>query len=371
MAAKTTTTTGEWDLGATWVGGVKPGVGDAATVAHAVTMATGTTAVADSITLTAGTITTNGTVSITTSGDIALDNDGVANITRNTGDLTITAAKIKLGPTAASGWITSTAAATGTITVNAIFDTMTPLSSTDSLIKTPFGTVIINGAPVLGGYYPLHCGNASGTMILNADYSGSLGSLVLVTNGTFIHNGSYTSPAANESATVYNITGTGSATINGNLTSASTSATAIWFSLPTSSTGSVTVNGNVSIDAGIIISASTTGATTWKINGTMTTTGASSVAIANTAAGIPTITVNGLIFVAGTGAKVFNLTSGVPVLKLNGGIAVAAGATLGTIPSTVALRIPATTSVRTSETPFGLNAGSIPAFSGGERNRPR
>src|SRR5262245_54263531 len=56
MAAITTAQTGPWNVGSTWVGGVKPGNGDTATLNHAVTVNTseivGTSPAAGSVVLT-------------------------------------------------------------------------------------------------------------------------------------------------------------------------------------------------------------------------------------------------------------------------------------------------------------------------------
>jgi fibronectin-binding autotransporter adhesin len=350
-----TTTTGDGDFmtPGNWNDGVPDGT-KAAVVAHAMTLSAAA-AVMQSLSFTDGSggkITTTGTCSITSGGDIDLSNASLVNILRSSGNLTITATG-DIKSTTEGGVITSTASIGGTLTIVAA---NIRGNATDSIIKTPTGAVNITATVVPATVAPLHCGNVAGAMTLNGNASGAPGQVALITNGAFIHNGNTTTTASSVGASLYTITGTGSVTVTGNIVSGDTGAAKV-FDVNTASTGSVTLNGNVQINTGTIIAASTTGNTTWAINGTMTTTGANSVAIENTAAGIPTITTTGLISVAGAGAKVFNLTSGVPVLHTNGGIAVAAGATLGTIPATMTLRIPGADEVLTSATDFGLSAG--------------
>lgn len=78
MAAITSTATGYWDSGGTWVGGVAPGSADVATVAngHTVTIRTAITTGGTSVTGTTGLrVNAGGTLAFVTGGSIVLTND--------------------------------------------------------------------------------------------------------------------------------------------------------------------------------------------------------------------------------------------------------------------------------------------------------
>jgi hypothetical protein len=349
----TTIGPGAWGTGGNWDDGV-PDSSKAAVVAHDMTAEDATAIAAASLVFSTGTLITDGTVTVDVVGDITLGNYLVANIKRNSGNLTITHGGV-IKTTGQDGFITSTASAAGTITING--DVLGDNAAQASIKASVGTTTILNGDTTLnaGCGEVFHVGNAPGALVVNGNITGGPGQIALIGTGSFTHNGNTTTSAGNVGALLYETNTGGVIITNGTITSGDTGA-AVIFKI-SAGAGSVTHTGNISIGTGKIIQAASTSNTTWTINGTMTTTGANSVAIENTAAGIPTITTTGLISVAGSGAKVFNLTSGVPVLHTNGGIAVAAGATLGTIPATMTLRIPGADEVLASATDFGLSAG--------------
>jgi hypothetical protein len=353
-----TTTTGDGDFmtPANWNDGV-PDAAKAAVVAHDMTAGDATAIAAASLVFSTGTLITDGTVTVDVGGDITLGNYLVANIKRNSGDLTITHGGV-IKTTGQDGFITSTASAAGTITING--DVLGDNAAQASIKASVGTTTILNGDTTLnaGCGEVFHVGNAPGALVVNGNITGGPGQIALIGTGSFTHNGNTTTSAGNVGALLYETNTGGVIITNGTITSGDTGA-AVIFKI-SAGAGSVTHTGNISIGTGKIIQAASTSNTTWTINGTMTTTGANSVAIENTAAGIPTITTTGLISVAGAGAKVFNLTSGVPVLHTNGGFAWASGASIGTLPSTVAGRIPPVSAVDSTQSDFGLNAGMDP-----------
>lgn len=323
MANITSAATGNFNSGATWVGGVVPGPGDRALVAasHVVTITANVTCDAIESANTTGYFVLNDGVTLTANveggapsgSNMTLRYAGTTSATIN-GNATLT-------NTATSPSYLIDHQGTGTLIINGTVSMATAsLSNRSAIAFRANGAKLTVNGNVIGG------ANSSTGNTCNAitDSIGAMNNLVIVINGNV------SSTAGTQGGSAISIIGTGlSLTITGSVTNTATNGPII---SATGSTGNViTINGNITAGSGSnMVGARMNGTVT--VVGDVTGGGSTSYALDNQASSNMTVTGN---VVAGAGAAISNsATTGTPFVRVNGNITAssASAAIIGAAP---------------------------------------
>lgn len=302
--------TGNWNVGATWVGGTPPGAGDNATIASSHTVTLTADAAAATITVAANTAGTNGIVinpgmTLAVGGAVTMNLPTANSSTIDVGAGTLTAASIAIPGSGTANRFATVTVSTGTVTTT--------------------GSITFSGSPARARFI-----STGASMVNVAGNFGSGGTLTTSGTGTINFNGGAAQTMGNY--TTYNnvlisntsggVSHTGATTIGGTLTIASGTLTVAGFTF--SATGATSVSGTLLISS--VTAVKTFGSITVNDGGLINFTAAEN------------ITCNGNLQVDGTGA--ITGTQGTWAFQVAGG-----GGTLsGTAPSTTLTQATFTTS---------------------------
>lgn len=318
MATCTTTASGSLTDPTKW--DAYPGAADDAVVLHTMTMNGTTFGPVASLTVDAGSITTDGTCLITVTGAMLVKNGGGGElITRATGNLTITAATLTVGADALDDVFIGDAAdgAAGSITINGTLvgvqgvhaGALNPTSGTitingnvtnvnganDTIRNESTSVLVVNGNAICSGGNLIDANSGVTLNGLMIQQSGALGGNCILWTG-----GSCTVTAPTGGTHTNN-----SSHVNGRLIIASTAGTLTM-------TGNVAMTGN----GGCVLQSGSAFTGTFS-SGVWTISGTNAVGFKLTA-GAATITLNVLATTSGTGAKLFATSStALPIIKMN------------------------------------------------------
>jgi hypothetical protein len=312
-ASITTTQSGDWNAGTTWVGGVPPGSGDDVTIAssHVVTIpvdaAAATIVIADNTSGTNG-ITIGSGIRLNVSGAVTMTAPTAGTATINVGAGTLNAASIAIPGSATAGRNCAVTVSTGTINTTGSI-TFTGTAAQAQFVSTGASTVSVGGNFESGGTLTT---TGTGTISFTGSSPQTVGTYTTYNNvsvnntsggvtltGTTTIGGALTVTSGTFTVGPYTLIVSGATSVSGRLAVTSTTGTKTF-------TGDVTVNsggvwdntsGNEAIDmAGSLRNDGTFGAGT----GVYTFSGATKTISGAGTISIPNLTVNGTVTNNGT-----------------------------------------------------------------------
>ncbi len=245
----TSTQSGNWDVGTTWVGGIPPVAGDTVTVASSHTVTVAVDAAADTITIAANSSGTNGItinsgILLNVSRAIAMAAPTAGTSTIAVGAGTLQAARVTIPGSATAGRNCVVTVSTGTITTTGSI-TFSGTAAQAQFISTGASTVNIAGNFGSGGTLTT---SGTGTINFNGGTAQTIGTYTTYNNiainnasggvtltGTTTFGGTFAVSTGTLTVGAFSLTVTGATSVSSTLSITSTTGTKTF-------TGNVTIN---------------------------------------------------------------------------------------------------------------------------------